>query len=51
MPSLPPTFDLPQELIDTLIDQVQDCPHTLRSCSLVARLWLPRSRVHLFKRI
>ncbi|THU81888.1 hypothetical protein K435DRAFT_692670 [Dendrothele bispora CBS 962.96] len=42
-------FDFPQEFVDTVIDQVQDCPNTLKSCSLVARIWLPRSRTHLYR--
>lgn len=46
-----PTF--PQEVVDELIDWVgvssvgQGDPH-LRSCSLVARSWVQRSRKHLF---
>lgn len=49
-----PTF--PQEVIDELIDWIGDSsvgqrdPH-LRSCSLVARSWVQRSRKHLFHSI
>jgi len=48
--------ELPQELIETFIDYVRDlqpCPDhgstpTLKSCTLVCRAWLTRSRRHLF---
>ena len=51
---MPPTF--PQEVIDDLIDWVsvgsagQRDPH-LRCCSLVARGWVHRGRLHLFRNI
>ena len=44
---------LPQELIDTIIDEVAqgDSTYTLRACCLVQRRWVERSRRHLFKEI
>jgi len=44
-------LDFPQELVDTVIDYIQDCRTTIKSCSLVSRIWLSRSRAHLFKDI
>ncbi|KAF5361128.1 hypothetical protein D9758_009053 [Tetrapyrgos nigripes] len=45
------SLDLPQEIVDQVIDDVQDDPPTLKSCSLVSRIWLPRARTHLFREI
>lgn len=39
---------VPQELVDTIIDNLFDDKEALRMCSLVSRLWLPSSRLHLF---
>ncbi|KAK0496847.1 hypothetical protein EDD18DRAFT_1164248 [Armillaria luteobubalina] len=42
---------LPPELTDIIIDELsRDCP-TLRTCSLISKAFLPRSRVHLFRHI
>jgi hypothetical protein len=43
--------ELPQELIDKIIDEVAQCDatHTLRVCCLVQKRWMERSRMHLFK--
>ncbi|KAJ7266548.1 hypothetical protein C8J57DRAFT_1019460, partial [Mycena rebaudengoi] len=42
----------PQELIDTIIDVLEDIPDSdmqdLNRCCMVARDWVPRSRVHVF---
>jgi hypothetical protein len=45
--------DLPQELIDKIIDEVAQCDstHTLRACCLVRKRWVERSRRHLFNEI
>jgi len=56
--------DLAQELLDAVIDEVGKLTHvrathsmrrlgteTLKSCSLVARAWLPRTRHHLFHEV
>ncbi|THU77232.1 hypothetical protein K435DRAFT_702847, partial [Dendrothele bispora CBS 962.96] len=40
---------VPPEMIDALIDSARDSPSILKACSLVARSWLPRSRMHLFR--
>ena len=39
------------ELIDEIIDFVQYCPDSLRSCSRVKRSWVIRSRFHLFRKV
>ncbi|KAJ7057734.1 hypothetical protein C8F01DRAFT_1028006, partial [Mycena amicta] len=36
------------ELIDLVIDQLRDDEPSLRTCSLVSRQWIPRSRLHNF---
>ncbi|KAK0482584.1 hypothetical protein IW261DRAFT_1468465 [Armillaria novae-zelandiae] len=42
---------LPPELTDIIIDELShDCP-TLRTCSLISKAFLPRTRVHLFRHI
>ncbi|KAJ3818368.1 hypothetical protein F5878DRAFT_665668 [Lentinula raphanica] len=40
---------LPQELIDRLVDEFQDDCTNLKVLSLVGRSWLPRARYHLFR--
>ena len=42
---------LPQEIVDLIIDRLSDCTWTLRACSLVAKSWVNRSRVYLFRRV
>jgi len=39
---------LPSETIDHIVDMLHDTPKTLRNCSLVAKSWVPRTRMHLF---
>jgi hypothetical protein len=39
---------LPQELVDWVIDYLHDDPDELYACSLVCRDWLPSSRYHKF---
>ena len=55
LPSLPFTMpDLPQELIDKIIDEIAQqgtIIRTLRACSLVQKRWVGRSRRHLFSSI
>jgi hypothetical protein len=43
--------ELPLELVDKIIDEIAQCDsvHTLRSCCLVQKQWVERSRRHLFK--
>ncbi|EKM53886.1 uncharacterized protein PHACADRAFT_98186, partial [Phanerochaete carnosa HHB-10118-sp] len=43
-----PFQQLPQELIDQIIDKLCKNIPTLKSCSLTCRRWLPRSSAHLF---
>lgn len=42
---------LPQEIVDFVVDQLEDSPAALKSCSLVSRRWTARSQKHLFKRV
>jgi hypothetical protein len=39
---------LPAEMLDHVIDQLHDTRDALRSCCLVSKSWVPRSRTHLF---
>ncbi|KAK0471140.1 hypothetical protein IW261DRAFT_908083 [Armillaria novae-zelandiae] len=43
------TTYIPPELIDEIIDHLQDDKDALLMCSLVCRLFYPRTRVHLFR--
>jgi hypothetical protein len=43
--------DLPQEIIDTIIDMFAREEENLRSCSLVSTGWVYRSRHHLFVKV
>lgn len=42
------TVQLPQELVDWIIDCLHEDSATLRSCSLVCRAWLHNSRMRPF---
>ena len=44
-------MQLPQELVEHIIDCLSDDRQTLKTCSLVATTWLARSRHHLFNSI
>ncbi|KAK0211659.1 hypothetical protein IW262DRAFT_352699 [Armillaria fumosa] len=46
-----PQFSAPQELIDTIIDELQDDYLSLTSCSLVSRSFSFQTRPHLFRHI
>jgi len=46
-----PIPQLPQELVDHIIDHLHDDPVTLNSCALVCHTWLPTSRLHIFSKI
>ncbi|THU80249.1 hypothetical protein K435DRAFT_689453, partial [Dendrothele bispora CBS 962.96] len=43
--------NLPQEIVETVIDHCSDFRSTLLSCALVSKKWLPRSQYHLFREI
>ncbi|KAK0482703.1 hypothetical protein IW261DRAFT_1049791 [Armillaria novae-zelandiae] len=43
--------DLPQELLDAIIDKLQLDRKSLIACSLASRAFLPRTRFHLFRKI
>jgi len=42
---------LPPELFDAIIDHLHDDRHTLGTCALVCRGWLPASRMHNFREL
>lgn len=42
------TDRIPLELNEMIIDDLAHDLHTLTSCALVCRAWLPRSRLHIF---
>ncbi|KIP04692.1 hypothetical protein PHLGIDRAFT_36787 [Phlebiopsis gigantea 11061_1 CR5-6] len=42
---------LPAELTDMVIDQLHSSQRALAAAALVCQSWLPRSRVHLFRRV
>ena len=43
--------NLPAELLDHVVDFLYDTEDTLRSCCLVAKSWIPRTRQHLFANV
>ena len=42
---------LPEELLDHVVDLLCDERDTLKSCCLVSKSWIPRSRKHLFAKV
>ncbi|KAF9644811.1 hypothetical protein BDM02DRAFT_3121289 [Thelephora ganbajun] len=42
---------LPPELCDHTIDQLRNQPKALKACSVVSKLWTPRSQKHIFSTI
>lgn len=45
------TWSLPQELTDQIVDHLSDDKRTLRICALICRMFVRRSREHLFHEI
>ncbi|KAF8206382.1 hypothetical protein K438DRAFT_1578301 [Mycena galopus ATCC 62051] len=43
------TIELPQELVDTILEYLQSDTSSLKACSLLSQAWVPRSRVYLFE--
>ena len=43
--------DLPEELLDHIVDLLHDDSDALQSCCLVAKSWIPRTRKHLFSNV
>lgn len=43
--------EIPQELVDAIIDNLHSDMDTLKQCSLVRKNWLPRSSRHLLRRV
>ena len=39
---------LPPEILDLIIDHLHDEPATLKTCCVVSKSWVPRTRKHLF---
>jgi len=39
---------LPPEILDLIVDDLQDEPTTLKTCCVVSKSWIPRTRKHLF---
>ena len=39
---------LPAEMLDHIVDHLQDTEDALKSCCLVSKSWIPRTRKHLF---
>ena len=39
---------LPAEILDHVVDHLHDTGDALRNCGLVSKLWIPRTRKHLF---
>ncbi|KAJ7863822.1 hypothetical protein B0H14DRAFT_3606827 [Mycena olivaceomarginata] len=44
-------MDLPQELVDTILDILHDDGPSLKSCSLAARIFFISARKHIFRKI
>ena len=40
---------LPPEILDHIADLLHNLPNILRSCCLVSKSWVPRTRKHLFE--
>ena len=49
--SFPRGSQFPAELIDSVIDHNHADPATLKICALVAKQWMPSSRLHLFSSV
>ena len=46
-----PNPDLPVELLDHIVDLLHDTDYELKSCCLVSKSWIPRTRRHLFAHV
>ncbi|KAJ7207456.1 hypothetical protein GGX14DRAFT_455538 [Mycena pura] len=42
-------IDFPRELADEIIDHLAGDSNSLKACSMIGRVWIPRSRLHLFE--
>ena len=42
---------LPPELLDLIVDHLHDDPTALKTCSVVSKSWIPRTRRHLFAHV
>ena len=42
---------LPPEILDLIVDHLRDNPSTLKTCCLVSKSWIPRTRRHLFTHV
>ena len=41
----------PPEVLDLIVDHLHDEPTTLKTCCVVSKSWVPRTRKHLFARV
>src|ERR1700753_2421214 len=46
-----PNPHLPAELLDDIVDLIHDARNALKSCCLVSKSWIPRTRKHLFANV
>ncbi|KAJ7207463.1 hypothetical protein GGX14DRAFT_116244, partial [Mycena pura] len=42
-------IDFPRELADEIIDHLAGDSNSLKACSMMGRVWIPRSRLYLFE--
>jgi hypothetical protein len=42
---------LPPEILDLIFDHLRDEPTTLKTCCIVSKSWIHRTRKHLFARV
>jgi hypothetical protein len=42
------SFSLPPEILDLIVDHLHDEPKTLKTCCVVSKSWVGRTRTHLF---
>ena len=42
---------LPPEILDSILDHLHDEPATLKTCCVVSKSWVPRTRRHLFTHV
>ena len=45
------SFSLPPEILDLIVDHLSNDPTTLKTCCVVSKSWVPRTRKHLFAHV
>ena len=48
LPETNMSCSFPSEILDLIVDHLHNKPNTLKTCCLVSKLWVPRTRKHLF---